>query len=189
MSYFTGSVLRQIRGVWRKPLPAFANFPVPSAQNNPYAKESPFKARWPVHRLLMLSWQGHLFQGLVFSLEIKMLNIPKVDWNNLKDSFIHFLRISFHSLCVNLGAVCWGYTGEQNRKDPYPMVPLSYKERFRFLYLLLCSDKYYYQWACQILLWRLIAWYTIKSNRYGIFSPAYFPDSMRTISCSAIFLL
>ena len=43
---FRGSVFRQVRGVERKPLPAFAVFQVPIAQNNQYAKVTYFEVTY-----------------------------------------------------------------------------------------------------------------------------------------------
>lgn len=40
---FGRSVFRQVRGVQREPLPVYAVFLIPSAQNNSYAKEVSFR--------------------------------------------------------------------------------------------------------------------------------------------------
>ena len=91
---FGGSVFRRIRSI-----PAFAIFQVPSPPNNPYGQKCTcYGGRFChssrtsrlVHRLLMLSCQDHPVQGLFFSLQTKLLNIPKVDWTNSRDSFNHY---------------------------------------------------------------------------------------------------
>ena len=90
---FGVSVFRQIRGI-----PASAVFQAPSPQNNHYGQKCTCyggkfchssRTSRLVHRLLMLLCQDHPIQGLFFSLQTKLLNIPKGDWTNSRDSFNH----------------------------------------------------------------------------------------------------